>query len=197
VGAGLDPAPAFPPQRGLLGDPAAPEEANAPNEVLALDDALARCYFHLARREHSVAELRARLARAGIDERTASAAIEVVVEQGYLDDGRYARMLAEERRKIDGWGVERIRARLLTAGVDRELIELTLAKFDAVSECDAAVALLCRRFPRPLRSDPERQRAFAVLIRQGYESDVAYDAIRRHEREVAEPARSSESGTAR
>ena len=74
-------------------------------------------------------------------------------------------------------------ARLASAGVDRELIELTLAEFDAPSECDAAVALLRRRFPRPLRSDPERQRAFAVLIRQGYDSDVAYDAIRRHERD--------------
>jgi regulatory protein len=193
VGAELDPAPAFPPRRGLLGDHAAAEEADAPNDALALDDALARCYSHLARREHSVAELRARLARAGIDERTASAALELVIEQGYLDDARYARMLAEDRRKIDGWGVERIRARLLTAGVDRELIELTLTEFDATSECDAAVALLRRRFPRPLRSDPERQRAFGVLIRQGYESDVAYDAIRRHELELDDPARSSES----
>ncbi len=183
MGAGLDPAPAFPPRRGLLGDPTAAEGANAPNDALALDDALARCYSHLARREHSVAELHGRLARAGVEEQTASAAIEVVVEQGYLDDARYARMLAEDRRKIEGWGVERIRARLLSAGVDRELIELTLAEFDAPSECDAAVALLRRRFPRPLRSDPERQRAFAVLIRQGYDSDVAYDAIRRHERD--------------
>jgi regulatory protein len=193
VEAGLDPASAFPPQRGQPGDSAAVEDANAPDVALALDDALARCYSHLARREHSVADLRARLARAGVDEQTASAAIEIVAEQGYLDDTRYARMFTEDRRTIDGWGVERIRARLLSAGVDRELIEDTLTEFDAASECDAAVALLLRRFPRPLGNDTERQRAFGMLIRQGYESDVAYDAIRRHELEVAETAGSSDN----
>jgi regulatory protein len=183
VGAGLDPAPAWPPQEG------APGETHAADDASALTDALARCYAHLARREHSVAELRARLRRGGTDQQTTDAALAMVIEQGYLDDARYARLLAEDRRTIDGWGVERIRARLLSAGVDRELIELTLAPFDAASECDAAVVLLQRRFPQPLHDDRERQRAFALLIRQGYESDVAYDVIRRHERDGAEPAR--------
>ena len=182
--AGLDPAPTWPPQ------PGAPEEQPpAADDASALTDALARCYAHLARREHSVAELRARLRRGGTDEQTIDAALALVIEQGYLDDARYARLLAEDRRTIDGWGVDRIRARLASAGVDRELIELTLARFDATSECDAAVALLGRRFPQPLQGDRERQRAFALLMRQGYDSDVAYDAIRRHEADGPQPAR--------
>ncbi len=146
-----------------------------------LTDALARCYAHLGRREHSVMELRARLQRARFDEHTIEQAIAIVIDQGYLDDARYARLLAEDRRAIDGWGVDRIRAGLVRAGVDREVIETTLAPFDAASECDRAVELLRRRFRVPPRADTERQRAFALLIRQGYDSEVAYDAIRRYE----------------
>ena len=152
----------------------------------ALTDALARCYAHLARREHSVAELRTRLTRAGIDGETIEQAIAIVGEQGYLDDARYARLLTEDRRTLDGWGAERIRARLERAGVDAHLIEATLAPFDAASELEAACALLRRRFPATPQNDRERQHAFSLLIRQGFESDVAYDALREHRRRLAD-----------
>jgi regulatory protein len=156
------------------------------DEPDALTDALARCYSHLARREHSAAELRERLARARVGEEAAEQAIAVVLEQGYLSDERYARLLAEDRRNIDGWGVARIRDRMERAGLDRDLIDSTLAPFDAASECRAAVELLRRRFPAPPENVRERQRAFALLVRHGYEYEVAYDAIRRHAGEAAD-----------
>jgi regulatory protein len=172
VAAGSDPAPQFVVD---VEDP--------------LTDALARCYAILARREHSVAEMRTRLQRARLDDETIARALEIVRSQGYLDDARYARLLAQDRRAIDGWGVDRIRARLVSAGIDRDLIDSTLAAFDTASERDAAVALLARRFRQPPHEDRGRQRAFAVLIRQGYDSDVAYDAIRAYEAGATEPAR--------
>jgi regulatory protein len=146
-----------------------------------LTDVLARCYAHLGRREHSVMELRVRLERARFDEQTIEQALAMVIEQGYLDDARYARLLAQDRRAIDGWGVDRIRAGLVRAGVDREVIDDTLAPFDAASECGAALEILRRRLRQAPRGDAERQRAYALLVRQGYDSDVAYDAIRRFE----------------
>jgi len=153
----------------------------------ALTDALARCYVLIGRPEYSTAELRSRLERVRLDPETIDAALAIVAEQGYLDDARYARLLAQDRRAIDGWGVERIRARLVRAGVDRELIDAALAGYDEPSELAAAVALLRRRFPTPPASNPERQRAFALLVRQGYDSDLAYEALRRHEADAAAP----------
>jgi regulatory protein len=160
-----------------LADPAFEPEAAQPDP---LTDALARCYAHLARREHSIAELRERLERVGFEAEVVDEALATVVEQGYLDDERYARLLAQDRRELDGWGVERIRARMRRAGIDRSLIEIVLAPFDEPSERAAAVALLRRRLPTPPTDARERQRAFALLVRQGFESDVAYDAVREH-----------------
>jgi regulatory protein len=156
----------------------APPRRPALSPAEELDDALARCYRHLGEREHSAAELRRRLERARLGGEAIDSAIATVTQQGHLDDARYARLLAEDRRNIDGWGVERIRARLQAAGIERELIDSVLAGHDAPSELVAAGALLRRRCRGRLRDDRERQRAFAILIRAGYDSSVAYDAIR-------------------
>jgi regulatory protein len=156
-----------------------PQDAAEPERrAQELDDALARCYRHLGGREHSVAELRKRLQRVRLAPAIIDEALAIVTEQGYLNDERYARLLAEDRRNIDGWGAQRIRARLETAGIDADLIDATLAGWDHSSELAAAAALLERRCPLPLANDRERQRAFAMLMRLGFDCDVSYEAIR-------------------
>jgi regulatory protein len=141
-------------------------------------DAVALAYRHLGRREHSTAELCARLERAGYEPAAVEAAVAMLRAQGHLDDARYARLLAEDRRGLDGWGVERIRARLQAAGVDDSVIEAALAHLDSEGELAAATALALRRHPAPLRSDADRQRVFAMLVRRGFDTEIAYAAVR-------------------
>ena len=43
---------------------------------------------------------------------------------------------------------------------------------------DAAVEFLRRRFPAPPESDRDRDRALGMLVRRGYDLELAYDAIR-------------------
>jgi regulatory protein len=132
-----------------------------------------------------VAELRRRLARAGIEAPAAERALQVVCEQGYVDDARYAERFAEDRRNLDGWGNERIRERLEAAGVERQLIDRALAVRDPADELDAAVALLRSRLPEPPRDDRARNRALGLLVRRGYDAELAYEAVRRAAREAA------------
>jgi len=40
--------------------------------------------------------------------------------------------------------------------------------------------ILARRFPEPPRTPRERDRALGVLVRKGYDLELAYDALRRH-----------------
>ena len=128
----------------------APGEGEQP-----LERALERCYRHLGEREHSTAELRRRLVRAGIEPDVIEEALAIVAEQGYLDDVRYARLLVADRRRLDGWGAERIRERLKRAGIERELIDQALSDCGHASELAAATALLQRRWPRaPARLRP-------------------------------------------
>ncbi len=45
-------------------------------------------------------------------------------------------------------------------------------------ELDAAVALLRRRLAEAPATDRELQRALGLLVRKGFELDLAYDAVR-------------------
>jgi regulatory protein len=134
----------------------------------------------LNRRDHTVAELVRMLTR----KRVEPAVIEVVVgelcEQGYLDDARFARRFAEDRRRLDGWGSERIERRLRELGLDAELIAATVASQSADIELEAALTLLRRRFAEPPATPRDSERALGLLLRKGYELELAHDAIRRH-----------------
>ena len=108
---------------------------------------------------------------------------------GYLDDARFAVRFAEDRRTLDGWGRERIEQRLAAAGVAAEHREAALAGSDAAGELEAALELLERRFPPLPPEDPrEAQRAYGVLVRKGYDTELAGEAVRAHRRALASVA---------
>lgn len=146
------------------------------------DRALDLAFRYLGQRDRTVAEMRRYLEGKRVDPATIASAVAELGEQGYLDDARYAQRFAEDRRELDHWGAERIERRLVTAGVDRELVAAALAHQAGEDELAAAVALLRRRFPTPPSNDRDRNRALGVLVRKGYESDLAHEAVRALER---------------
>jgi regulatory protein len=103
---------------------------------------------------------------------------------GYLDDARFAGHFAEDRRRLDGWGADRIERRLVALGVEPETVAAAVGGDDGHDELGAALALLRRRIGRPPTSDRERERALGILARRGYDVDLAYEAVRAFEREA-------------
>ena len=80
---------------------------------------------------------------------------------------------------LDRWGSERIERRLRALGLGREHVAAALgAAEDREGELDAALAVLRRRFAAPPETDRERDRALGLLVRKGYELELAYDAVR-------------------
>lgn len=153
-----------------------------PDEEAALQHALDVAFRFLGKRDRTVAETRRRLESAGIEAHVAGAAIDLLVEREYLDDARYAQRFAEDRRSLDGWGAGRIQQRLRSLGVQRELVEVAVTR-SPQAELDAALALLRRRMPAGPSDRQERDRALGVLLRRGYEFELACDAVRVHSRE--------------
>ncbi|MBA3747099.1 MAG: RecX family transcriptional regulator [Solirubrobacterales bacterium] len=143
-----------------------------------LQRALDLAYRHLGKRDRTETEVRRHLAGKDADEASIDGAIEALVRQGYVDDARYARMFAEDRRNLDDWGPERIERRLQALGVDAEHVEQALGDRDAAGELDAAIALLRRRCVAPPTTDRDRERALGILVRKGYDLELAYDAVR-------------------
>jgi regulatory protein len=129
-----------------------------------------------------VSQVRVHLLGRSLPEADVEAALAELGEQGYLDDARFARRFAEDRRSLDGWGSERIERTLLSSGVDPETIVAALGARGAEDELEAAVTVLRGRLRAAPADERARQRALALLVRRGYELELAYDAVRLFER---------------
>ena len=158
-----------------------------------LQKALELAYAYLNPRERTVHEVRLRLQRRGVSTEVTEEALQVLARQGFLDDVRFARLFVGDKRRLEQWGSERIRRGLLDRGIDRGLAEVALAETeddrDAANggdepetELERALAVLRRRFPEPPQDRRDRNRALGLLLRKGYETELALDALSAHAR---------------
>jgi regulatory protein len=148
------------------------------------DEALERALEALARREHTSSELAEWLAERGFAPSAVRAAVGRLMESGAVDDERFATAFAADKRELRGWGPERIREALAARGVARALIDAALAVDDHETQLERAIALLEQR-GETAADERSRARAVAFLARRGYDSEVAYDAVRGLERRAA------------
>ena len=126
-----------------------------------------------------MAEVRAFLERKEVDEADIEYALGELIDARALDDERFARLLAEDKRSIDGWGAARIDRELRRRGIPDHIAEMERGRNDRDDELRAAVQLLGDKMP-PATDDRQRDKAWRMLVRKGYEPDLAYDAVREH-----------------
>ena len=146
-----------------------------------MPDPLELAYRYLNRRDRTEAEVRRHLSAKGVEASAVEDAVASLRDDGYVDDARYARLFAEDKRNLEGWGSERIRNALASREIDRELIDDAIAAGgETDTELDRALEILRRRFPSPPQERRDRERALAVLLRKGYDSELALDALTAH-----------------
>ena len=149
-------------------------------ETDPVERARALAWRSLNRRDRTVQEIGGLLLGKRVEPAVADRVVTELIELGYLDDARYAQRFAEDRRRLDGWGSDRIARRLRELGVERETVEAAVGARDGEEELAAALELLRRRFPAPPATRAERDRALGALLRRGYAPELALDALRRH-----------------
>jgi regulatory protein len=158
-----------------------------PGDGDELQRALELAYRYLNRRERTETEVQARLEQAGISAPVTQEALDELRGHGVVDDQRFARLFVEDKRSLGQWGADRIRRTLLARGLDRDLIEHALDGDGdgdgGEGELERALELLRSRFPEPPRDRRERDRALGVMLRKGYDSEIAVDALAAHARD--------------
>jgi regulatory protein len=146
-----------------------------------LQDALDLSFSYLGHRDRTVAEVRRHLERKRVEPAGIDAAVAELQRMDYLNDARFAQRFAEDRRRLDAWGADRIERRLRALGIAPETAAAAAGAGGGHDELAAAVDLLRRRIGRPPETDRERERALGLLARRGYEMELAYDAVRTFE----------------
>ncbi len=145
----------------------------------------------LAVRSRSVDETRKRLVHLGYPAAVVEQVIERFVEIGYLDDEAFARAWVESRDRARPRGAAALRRELQRKGVPDDLIRAILDEraaaatlapdaLDGGSDPDRTAARhLIERRASSLRreADPRRrrQKAYALLARNGFAPDVCHE----------------------
>jgi regulatory protein len=136
----------------------------------------------LARRELSVAQLRARLAEREYPADEISAAIDHLLETGALDDTRVARAYARTAAKVKGRGRLRVLRELHAMGIDRQIAAEAVG--EVFGDLDER-SLVAKAIQKKLRGrtkvndTSERARLYQYLVRQGFSPALIADALRK------------------
>ena len=160
------------------------------DRALALERALGLAYAQLNRRERTEHELREHLLKHDVPPEVQDQALVELRRDGYVDDERFARLLVQDKSDLEQWGSDRIRRALLGRGVSSGVAEAALqeaGQSGAPDELARALGVLERRFPQGLTGRRESERALGVLLRKGYEYELASDALSQHRRRLDAP----------
>ncbi len=156
---------------------AGPRRSREPKQLL---DCHERALRLLAVRARSRRELEVRLLRAGFEAEEVQDEVSRLEEVGLLDDEAFATALVNHHVKVRGSGRRVAERELFAKGIDRALIERTLAGHP-VDESGLAEELARGRVARlaNLPRDKAYARLVSFLARRGYEAAVARRAAKR------------------
>jgi regulatory protein len=123
----------------------------------------------LARRMHSVAELKRKLRSRCQDESTIDRVVARLKEQKYLNDSSYAAAYSAFRRDNEKFGRRRVTTDLKVKGVHSDVIEKAVDEaYATVDEAELARAFLQRKRLRKPENNREAARIFRALMRAGF-----------------------------
>lgn len=137
-------------------------------------------FAHLARRDHTVGELRRKLLDKDWREAAVDEVIADLIGSGLLDDRRFARRWVEVRLARKPAGRRKFAEELNRKHVARELIDAVLDEFaEELASAERAAELLRRQAWRyqGIERAKARNRMMGLLARRGYDSTTAQAAI--------------------
>ena len=141
----------------------------------------------LGRRACSTAELRKKMLAREYSVPEIARVLEECTRRGFLNDRAYAESLAESVY-LRGGGRNKAARKLQLKGIDREIIENTLAEREtdgddgSGSELSSALSALERRkalFEREPDPRKRREKALRFLAGRGFSAATAYEALNR------------------
>jgi regulatory protein len=148
----------------------------------SVEAAKKRALWLLDKRDYSRAELQRKLTEKGYTDAAADAALDRLVELGFVDDARYAPIVVRHYA-AKGYGARRVQAALQRRGIAKDLWDAAMAEMPAQDE---SVDKLLRARMRGADAGDRAalKRASDALIRRGYGWDEINAAVERYRAET-------------
>ncbi|HKI77917.1 MAG TPA: regulatory protein RecX [Ignavibacteriaceae bacterium] len=141
-----------------------------------------KAYSYIARRHHSVFEIRAKLWQKKYDKDLIEIVLLELIDNKYLDDREFAGIFTDEKIRLKLWGKNKIKAELMKRGVDSAIADEVLnEKFPEGNDVQNAIELAGKKLNIIIsrESDPIKikHKLFAFLSSRGYDYQTSKEAI--------------------
>jgi regulatory protein len=158
--------------------------SNDPQEntpAASIDDALLRAIRYCEYQERCTAELSRKLDELGLTSPEKEDAISRLTDMGYVNDGRFARMYAGSKFRVNGWGKVRIRAELRARKISEDHIDKALQAIGQESYMLELESMLQqkRNSLKKYQGRELKGRLFRFATSRGYESSAIIEVLNR------------------
>lgn len=149
------------------------------NQPLTPAQAMNRAAALCARSEQAPADIRDKLHKWGLSACDASQVLQALMQQGFLDEQRYARAFVKDRFAFNGWGRIKIAHQLRLKGIPSTAIDPAMDAIDESQYRQRLIDLLRAKW-RTL-SGREPRSAWAAMMRfavsRGFETSLASECV--------------------
>jgi regulatory protein len=146
---------------------------------VTFNEAVSKAQHYCAYQERSHRELRSKLHELGVFSEDAEVIITKMIEQGYLNEERYAKAFAGGKFRTKKWGRNRIRMELKHEQVSDYCITQAMKEIDDKSYRKTLLELLEKKGRLLSEKNPaiRRNKLAAFVIGKGFEPELAWEAV--------------------
>lgn len=145
---------------------------------LSNDAILKKVLRYCAYQDRCMQEVRTKLATFSISDSDKEKFVKLLVDEGYIDDERYASTFVRSKIHLKKWGVNKIRMSLRMKGISDEVIKNALSEIDPEIYREELIKVLkAKKINEP---DPYKRKAKLAqyAMQKGYEPGMVWEVIK-------------------
>ena len=153
---------------------------NSSKRPLTAAQALNRAAALCARSEQAQGDMREKLLRWGLNGSDAERVLQQLVNQGFINDARYAAAFTKDRFALNGWGRIKIAHQLRLKGIPADVIDEAMTAIDEEHYRELLTDLLRAKWRTVAQREPRA--AWAAMMRyatsRGFETPIAAACVK-------------------
>lgn len=145
---------------------------------LSNDAILKKVLRYCAYQDRCTQEVRTKLATFDIFDFEKEKIVQLLVDEGFIDDERYASTFVRSKIHLKKWGVNKIKMSLKMKGISDDIIQNAISEIDHEIYRDELINVLkAKKINEP---DPYKRKAKLAqyAMQKGYEPGLVWDALR-------------------
>ena len=145
---------------------------------LSHDAILKKVLHYCAYQDRCTQEVRNKLATFDMTDSEKEKIMQLLVDEGFIDDERYASTFVKSKTHLKKWGVNKIRISLKLKGLSDEIISNALSEIDPEMYREELMKVL--KAKKINETDPYKRKAKLAqyAIQKGYEPTLVWEAVK-------------------